>query len=134
MQPDRIKVGAGLILVSLTGIAQDWGIPTEGILKLLSTFKIPLLTLPGGDKQFINLWALECALFEASLPEACRGSREVVRAIHEAAAIVYATASKEVVRERVRALAKDLKKVGPHTNKTLTYAKRKPRIRKTKSG
>jgi len=110
LQPDRIKVGAGVILVSMCGLARDWGVPEKGIEALLGTFQIPLIKFPGGTKRYVSLWALEAALFEAGLPQAAYGSQEVIRAIHEAAAIIYATASKEVVRERVRLLADDLKK------------------------
>jgi hypothetical protein len=83
---------------------------------LLSTFSIPVITPPGGKKRYISLWSLEMALFEAGLPEAAKGSEKAVRAIHEAAGIIYATASKEVVRERVRALAGALR-TSPATRK-----------------
>lgn len=134
MQPHRIKVGAGVILVSIDGLAVDWGVPESGIEKLLSLFAIPVIRLPGGEKRYISLWALEMALFEAGLPEAAKGSTEVVRAIHEAAAIVYATASKEVVRERVRALSRSLAKPGPHTRKPLTSKRKRPIIKAAKRG
>lgn len=110
MQPHRIKVGAGVVLISIDGLAVDWGVPESGVEKLLGLFQIPVITIPGGDKRYISLWSLEMALFEAGLPDAAKGSQEAVRAIHEAAGIIYATASKEVVRERVRALAKDMSK------------------------
>lgn len=117
MQPDRIKVGAGVILVSLDGLAKDWGIPQKGVESLLVTFALPVIKLPGGEKRYVSLWSLEAALFEAGLPEAAKGTQSVLRAIHEAAAIIYATASKEVVRERVKALAAALRTPGPHTQK-----------------
>ena len=116
VQPDRLKVGAGVILVSIDGLARDWGIPEDGMKSLLKTFSIPVITPPGGEKRYISLWSLEMALFEAGLPEAAKGSEAALRAIHEAAGIIYATASKEVVRERVRALAGALR-TSPATRK-----------------
>ena len=120
MQPHRIKVGAGLILVSIDGIAQDWGLSELGVRKLLSAFELPLIQMPGGDKRYVNLWVLECALFEAGMPEAAKGSQEAVRAIHASAGIVYGTMSKEVIRERLSLLQRSLSKPGPHTSKHRT--------------
>lgn len=117
MQPHRIKVGAGVVLVSVDGLAQDWGIPEAGVLSLLGSFSIPTIRLPGGEKRYISLWSLEMALFEAGLPEAAKGSQEAVRAIHASAAIVYSTASKEVIRQRLSRLQQDLSRPGPHTSK-----------------
>ncbi|KKN17682.1 hypothetical protein LCGC14_0963410 [marine sediment metagenome] len=116
MQPHRLKIGSSVILVSVDGLAVDWGIPEEGIVKLLSIFAIPVLTLPGGDKRYVSLWSLELALFEAGLPVACRGTQAEVRAIHAAAGIVYGTLTKEVIRERLSRLQQDLARTGPHTS------------------
>lgn len=116
MQPHRIKIGSAVILVSLDGLAVDWGIPEEGIVKLLAIFAIPILTLPGGDKRYISLWPLEMALFEAGLPVACKGSQPAIRAIHASAGIVYGTLTKEVIRERLSRLQQDLARTGPHTS------------------
>jgi hypothetical protein len=117
MQPHRIKVGSGVILVSIDGIALDWGLSELGVRKLLSAFQIPVIRMPEGDKQYVSLWALECALFEAGLPEAAKGSQEVVRAIHATAGIVYGTMTREVIRERLSLLQRSLSKPGPHTSK-----------------
>lgn len=102
--------------MSLDGLAADWDIPEKGVLSLLSTFEIPLIKLPGGDKQYVSLWSLEIALFEAGLPAAAKGSQEAVRTIHESAGIVYGTLSREVIRERVMALARSLRTVGPRSH------------------
>jgi len=117
MQPHRIKVGSGVILVSIDGIAQDWGLSELGVRKLLSAFQIPVIRMPEGDKQYVSLWSLECALFEAGLPEAAKGSQDAVRAIHATAGIVYGTMSKEVIRERLSLLQRSLAKPGPQTSK-----------------
>jgi hypothetical protein len=110
LQPDRLKVGAGTILVSLNGIAQDWGVQEEDILKLLGHFKIDLIKIPGGEKRYLNLWALEYCLFEAGLPEAFRGNRESTKALLESAAVAYGTATREAVRERVKKIASQIRK------------------------
>ena len=117
MQPHRVKIGAGVILVSIDGLAVDWGIPESGVESLLKMFRIPVIKFPEGEKRYISLWSLEMALFEAGLPLACKGSQELVRAIHEAAGIIYATASKEVVRERVKVLTRRLCKDSPRIKK-----------------
>jgi len=116
-QPHRIKIGAGLILVSVDGLAMDWGISEAGVESLMKMFKIPAIKLPEGPKRYINLWALETALFEASLPKGCYGSQKAVQAIHTSAAVVYATATKEAIRERLKMLQRSLSTPGPHTNK-----------------
>ncbi len=100
----------------MDGLAADWGVPESGIVKLLAMFAIPIITLPGGEKQYVSLWPLEIALFEAGLPVACRGSQEAVRAIHASAGIVYGTLTKEVIRERLSRLQQDLARTGPHTS------------------
>lgn len=113
MQPDRIKVGAGVILVSLDGLARDWGVPEGGVEHLLGTFTIPVIKLPGGDKRYVSLYSLEDALFEAGLPETFKGDTVLVRTHHELAGVLYGTLSKEVIRERVKALAKSLRSGPP---------------------
>lgn len=105
MQPDRIKLGAGVILVSLSGLARDWGVPEEGVEHLLAAFTIPVITLPGGDKRYVSLYSLEEALFEAGLPETFKGDTLLVKAHHELAGVLYGTLTREVIRERVVALA-----------------------------
>ena len=131
MQPHRIKVGAGLILVSVDGLAMDWGISEDAILRIIRMFLIPTIKFPGGDKRYVNLWPLEEALFEAGLPEAAKGSQEAVRATHAAAGIVYGTLSKEVIRERLSRLQQALSRPGPHTSKLRkkpgTGKRRKPK-------
>lgn len=117
MQPHRIKIGSGVILVSIDGLAADWGIPEAGITQLLAMFEIPILKLPGGEKHYVSLWPLELALFEAGLPSACKGTQPEIRAIHAAAGIVYGTLTKEVIRERLNMLRGELREAGPQTSK-----------------
>lgn len=117
MQPHRIKVGAGVILVSVDGLAIDWGVPESGVDKLLSVFGIPVIRIPGGEKRYVSLWSLEVALFEAGLPAAAKGAQEAVRAIHAAAGIVYGTLTKEAIRERLSMLQRSLGRPSPATSK-----------------
>jgi len=117
MQPHRLKIGSGLILVSIDGLSADWGIPEEAVTQVVALFEIPLIKFPGGDKRYVNLWSLELALFEAGLPSACKGTQKEVRAIHAAAGIVYGTLSKEVIRERLNMLRGELREAGPQTSK-----------------
>lgn len=113
MQPDRIKVGAGVIMVSICGLARDWGIPEEAMRKTIAFFRLKVLTPVPGGKQYVGLYPLESALFEASLPETFKGDTALVKAHHELAGVLYGTLSKEVIRERVKALAKALRSGPP---------------------
>lgn len=110
MQPHRIKVGASEIMVSLDGIAADWGIQEASVRRLCAKFKLPVLTPEPGGKQYIGLYPFEMALFEAHLPEAFQGSHELVRAHAELAGVMYGHITAKVIRERVMAIAKGLRK------------------------
>lgn len=110
-QPDRIKVGAGVILVSEDGLARDWGVSDLGMRKLLDSFGMPRIkpqgAAGGSKKRYVSLYALEHELFVAGLPEALKGERDMLtEAHHELAGLLYGTITKEVIRERVRALAR----------------------------
>jgi hypothetical protein len=129
MQPHRIKVGAGVILVSVDGLAVDWGVPEKGIVSLLATFAIPIITLPGGDKRYVSLYSLESALFEAGLPTAFRDDQVLVRCHQELAGVLYGTLSKEVIRERCKSLAASLRR---STAATVKYPGKK-RIKTSRS-
>ncbi len=117
MQPHRLKIGSGLILVSIDGLASDWGIPEASVDQVLAMFDLPAIKFPGGSKRYVSLWPLELALFEAGLPVACKGTQPEVRAIHAAAGIVYGTLTKEVIRERLNVLRGELREAGPQTSK-----------------
>ncbi len=117
MQPHRLKVGSGVILVSIDGLAADWGIPEDAVNKVLAMFDLPAIKFPGGSKRYVSLWPLELALFEAGLPSACKGTQKEVRAIHAAAGVVYGSLSREVIRERLNMLRGELREAGPQTSK-----------------
>lgn len=130
MQPHRIKVGSSVILVSLDGLAADWGIEEKHILRMLHQFGgIPLVTPMEGGKQYVNLYSLETALFEAGLPVAFKGDQTLVRTHQELCGVMYGTLSKEVIRERCKLLAAALRRPSAATNKDPT----KRGLRKTRS-
>ena len=91
--------------------------------------KFPLIKFPEGSKRYVSLYPLEKALFALGLPAAMRGERKKVAeeglmdVMHQTAAILYGTLTKEVVRQRIRLLAQNLKK------EALTKPKKRPRIR-----
>jgi hypothetical protein len=109
MQPHRIKVGAGVVLLSIEGLARDWGVPVSGIEHLMATFSIPAIKLPGGDTRYVSLYPLEMALFDAGLPGVYKGTTELVKAHHELAGVLYGTLSREVIRERCKSLARSIR-------------------------
>lgn len=122
MQPHRMKIGGGLILISLDGLAQDWQVTERAVERVLGVLRVPTITMPDHPKRYVNLYALEYSLFEIGLPEAMRGSKEMATMHHELASVVYGTLTKEVIRERCKTLAKTMRT-------GLTQARKKPTIR-----
>lgn len=104
---NRITCGASVKLWSLEGLAEDFGLAVPDIRALVEALGLPLLHLPGSDKRYVNLFALECALFEMTLPDTLKGSKDnsLVRLHQELAGVMYMAATKEAVRERVKRFA-----------------------------
>lgn len=115
-QPHRIKLGASVVLISLDGLAADWGIRPQSVQRLCGKFGLKVLTPEPDGKQYISLYSFETALFEALLPEAFSGDRELVAAHQELAGVLYGHITAKVIRERVLAIAKGLRK-GPPSRK-----------------
>lgn len=111
-QPHRIKVGAGVIMLSMDGIAADWGVSLRAIHNIVKNWQLPTFTPEKGGKSYVSLYSLETALFEALLPRTFQGDHEFVKAHHELAGCLYGTMTKEIIRERCMQLASQLKK-GP---------------------
>ena len=111
---NRISVGASVRLWSVEGVAEDLGLPASAALALLEALGLPLLHLPGAEKRYVNLYALESCLFAMSLPTTMRQTpdgaedRELIRLHQELAGSVYMAASKEAIRERVKKLARQM--------------------------
>jgi hypothetical protein len=129
MQPHRIKVGAGVILLSVDGLAMDWGIPEDEVVRFLDFLEIPRMRFPSGEKRYVSLYPLETALFELGLPAAFKGDHVTVRTHQELAGVLYGTLSREVIVERVKALAKALSKGLTTPRKSAKIGKRKTRRR-----
>lgn len=111
---NRVAVGASVRLWSIEGVAEDLGLPANAALALLEALGLPLLHLPGAEKRYVNLYALESCLFAMSLPTTMRQTpdgaedRELIRLHQELAGSVYMAASKEAIRERVKKLARQM--------------------------
>lgn len=115
-QPHRIKVGASVVLISLDGLAADWGITEGAARRLCGRFGLKTLTPEPNGKQYISLYPFESALFETLLPEAFSGSHELVKAHQELAGVIYGHATAAAIRERVLAIARGLQ-TGPPSRK-----------------
>lgn len=115
-QPHRIKLGASMVLLSLDGIAADWGIEEASVRRLCSKFGLPLLTPEDNGKRYISMYSFETALFEAMLPEAFSGDHELVQAHQALCGALYGHITAKMIRERVLAIAKGLK-AGPPSRK-----------------
>lgn len=122
IQPDKIKVGAGVIFLSITGLSRDWGISEVNVLKMMDMMSIPRVVFPGGKKKYVSLYPVEEYMFNMGLPEAYKGDTVFVKAHHELAGCLYGTLTKEVIRERCLALSKGLRRKG------LTYGRKAPKI------
>ncbi|KKN41558.1 hypothetical protein LCGC14_0722140 [marine sediment metagenome] len=114
MQPHRIKLGASVIMVSVDGIAADWGIKDHSVTRFCAKFGLPIITPEAGGMAYVSLYALESAFFAAGLPEAFKGSQELISAHMELAGVIYGYTTAKMIRERVLAIAKGLRK-GPPT-------------------
>lgn len=113
MQPHRIKLGSSVIMVSVDGIAADWGIQEASVVRLCGKFRIPIVTPEPGGKRYVGLYPFESALFEAMLPEAFAADHELVKAHQELAGVLYGHVTAKLIRERVLAIAKGLRKGPP---------------------
>ena len=114
-------------MVSVDGIAADWGISLKAVMNMAQKWGLKLFTPEPEGKRYVSLYALESALFEATIPNTFRGDRQFVRAHQELAGVLYGTLTKEVIRERCMQLASQLKK-GPKRihQKDRAYPNRKP--------
>ncbi len=113
MQPHRIKLGSSVVLVSVDGIAADWGIQEKSVIRFCAKFGLPLITPEPGGKQYLGLYPFESAMFEAMLPTAFAGNQALVRAHQELAGVLYGHITAKLIRERVVAIARELKKGPP---------------------
>lgn len=126
IQPDRIHIGAGVVFVSLCGLARDWGIEEKNVVRMMDKMELPRVIFDGGKKKYVSLYPMEDYFFHLGLPEAYKGDTLLVKAHHELAGVLYGTLTKEVIRQRVKYLAKQLR------DKPLTSNKNTPKITRQK--
>jgi hypothetical protein len=108
-QPDRLKVGS-LVLISVGGLARDWCVPEETVLKVLRSLGMPAcIRWPGSETRYVNLFVLEWRLFELSLPGVMKEDRAWLKALFETQGVIYGTLSREVIKARVQKLAKAMR-------------------------
>lgn len=109
-QANHIRVGASVQLSSIEGLANDWGLHANDIAQLLDILKIPKIKFPGGDKRYVNLYSLETSLFCLGLPEELKAQQQsdpsLLRLHQELAGVLYAGATRETIRYRVKQMAK----------------------------
>ena len=105
-EPDRIHIGASVILISLPGLANTMGVTTGDVEKWVDALQVPKLRVPGNEKLYCSLYPLESALFALGMPESFKGDRKLVLGCQELAGVLYGTLTREVIRERVKQLAK----------------------------
>lgn len=111
---NRIVLGASVRLWSIEGVAEDLSIPYDAAAGLVTSLGLPVLHLPGSDKRYVSLYALESAFFSLSLPTSMvqtpDGARDpdLIRLHQELAGAMYMAAQKEAIRQRVKKLARQM--------------------------
>jgi len=131
--PDRIRVGASVIMWDVGATARLFGVAPEAMEKILAQFEIPVLTFPGNDKRYFSQYSLEIALFQLGLPPALRGAASLGRAHHEIAGLLYGHSAKEAIIQHVSDLARNLREgslTKDRTLNTITRDKRPTRVRR----
>lgn len=131
-QPDQISVGASVRMISLEGVAREFGCSVEQATQMMDTLGLPRVTYPSGSKKYINLYALESLLFPLGLPEQFKNGPNnrngtsdlnLIRLHQELAGVCYMASTKDAVRTRVKKLAQEMVRL----EKPLTK-KKKPAI------
>lgn len=120
--PPHIKLGAGAHYTRLDVLADLMGTTEKGIRHLISLLGLPVVHFPGmSESHYVLTYALESALFALGMPKAIREQPDLLRVHMELAGVLYGTLSKEVLRERVKLLAKAL----TSSDKETTIGRRK---------
>lgn len=95
--------------MSIEALAEDWKVPVRSVERIVGMLKMPFIRWPETEIRYVNLFALEYGLFELTMPRALQGERKLMREVHQVAALLYGTLTKEVIRDRVRKLAKEMR-------------------------
>lgn len=109
-KPDRINIGASVRQVSLDAVATTFGMTGAEAETLCRALKVPLVAFPGSPKRYINLYAIETALFEIGMPPQIRNDPALLRVHQELAGAMYGATTRAILMRRIRGLANQLKK------------------------
>lgn len=111
--PPCIKIGAGAHYIRLDMLADLVGTTDKGIRNLIGLLGLPVVHFPGmTESHYVLAYAFESALFALGMPKAIREQPDLLRVHQELAGVLYGSLSKEVIRERVKLLAKTLTSAG----------------------
>lgn len=111
--PPCIKIGAGAHYTRLDVLADLMGTTDKGIRHLIGLLGLPVAHFPGMDEShYILTYAFESAMFTLGMPQLIKDTPDLLRVHQELAGVLYGTLSKEVLRERVKLLAKTLTLAG----------------------
>lgn len=104
-----MKLGAGAHYTRVDVLADLMGATEEGVRHLVALLGLPLAHFPGmGESQYVLTYAFESAMFNLGMPKPIRDQPDLLRVHQELAGVLYGSLSKEVLRERVKLLAKTL--------------------------
>lgn len=107
--PPCIKIGAGAHYIRLDMLTDLMGTTEKGLRTLIAILGIPIAHFPGmTESNYILAYAFESALFALGMPKAIREQPDLLRVHQELAGVLYGTLTKEVIRDRVKLLAKSL--------------------------
>lgn len=107
--PPHLKVGAGAHYTRIDVLGDLLGTTEKGIRSLLSIFELPIVHFPGmTDSSYILTYAFESAMFSLGMPKKIKENADMLRVHQELAGVLYGTLTKEVLRERVKLLIKQL--------------------------
>ncbi len=120
--PPYMKLGAGAHYTRLDVLADTMSTTDKGIRNLVGLLGLPVAHFPGMEESsYVLTYAFESALFALGMPKAIREQPDLLRVHQELAGVLYGSLSKEVIRERVKLLAKTLTSSG----KEATIGRRK---------
>lgn len=130
-QPDRIQIGASLVLVSLEGLAMMLGAPdTRQLEELLRAADIKRLKFPWGPKRYVSLFPLEMGLFQAGMPSGGytgTDASNMMVAYQELAGLLYGGLTRKAIADRTKELVKTLTKAHGGNQRTDNRRSRGPR-------
>jgi hypothetical protein len=108
--PDKLRCGASVIYLSLPSLCKDWQCPEAALRQYLDDFGIPIVTHPNGG-EYVSLYPLESVMFLEGLPVGWQHDEAGLPTVHqELAGVLYGAATREIVKSRVRALVRAMRK------------------------